>query len=200
MTHLLHRAANGVPPMAVGGKGIEIFDHDGRRYIDASGGAAVSCLGHGHPDVLAALHAQLDALAYAHTGFFTSEPAERLADTPDRGRAERPRPRLSRQRRLGGGRSGAENGAAIFRRDRRAAAPARHRAQAELSRQHAGRARRRRQRLAARAVPPAADRSPSHRSRATPIAIGWRAKARRPTRRARRRRSKTRSSNSAPSP
>ncbi len=80
MTHLLHRAANGVPPMAVGGKGIEIFDRDGRRYIDASGGAAVSCLGHGHADVLGALHAQLDALAYAHTGFFTSEPAERLAD------------------------------------------------------------------------------------------------------------------------
>ncbi len=80
MTHLLHRAANGVPPTAVGGKGIEIFDRDGRRYIDASGGAAVSCLGHGHPDVIAALHAQLDALAYAHTGFFTSEPAERLAD------------------------------------------------------------------------------------------------------------------------
>jgi adenosylmethionine-8-amino-7-oxononanoate aminotransferase len=80
MTHLLHRAANGVPPMAVGGKGIEMFDRDGRRYIDASGGAAVSCLGHGHADVLAALRAQLDALAYAHTGFFTSEPAERLAD------------------------------------------------------------------------------------------------------------------------
>ncbi|HYA72219.1 MAG TPA: aminotransferase class III-fold pyridoxal phosphate-dependent enzyme, partial [Roseiarcus sp.] len=80
MTHLLHRAANGVPPTAVGGKGIEMFDRDGRRYIDASGGAAVSCLGHGHADVLAALHAQLDALAYAHTGFFTSEPAERLAD------------------------------------------------------------------------------------------------------------------------
>jgi len=80
MTHLLHRVANGVPPMAVGGRGIEIFDRDGRRYIDASGGAAVSCLGHGHQDVLAALHAQLDALAYAHTGFFTSEPAERLAD------------------------------------------------------------------------------------------------------------------------
>ena len=80
MTRLLHRAANGVPPTAVGGKGIEIVDSDGRRYIDASGGAAVSCLGHGHPDVVAALHAQLDALAYAHTGFFTSEAAERLAD------------------------------------------------------------------------------------------------------------------------
>jgi adenosylmethionine-8-amino-7-oxononanoate aminotransferase len=80
MTHILHRAANAVMPVAVGGKGIELFDQNGKSYIDASGGAAVSCLGHGHPDVLAALHKQLDALAYAHTGFFTTEIAERLAD------------------------------------------------------------------------------------------------------------------------
>jgi adenosylmethionine-8-amino-7-oxononanoate aminotransferase len=69
-----------VMPVAVGGKGIELFDRNGKRYIDASGGAAVSCLGHGHPDILAALHKQLDALAYAHTGFFTTEVAEKLAD------------------------------------------------------------------------------------------------------------------------
>jgi adenosylmethionine-8-amino-7-oxononanoate aminotransferase len=67
-------------PLAVGGKGIELFDQNGKSYIDASGGAAVSCLGHGHPDILAALHKQLDALAYAHTGFFTTDIAERLAD------------------------------------------------------------------------------------------------------------------------
>jgi adenosylmethionine-8-amino-7-oxononanoate aminotransferase len=72
--------ANAVMPVAVGGKGVELFDRTGKRYIDASGGAAVSCLGHGHPDVLAALHRQLDALAYAHTSFFTTEIAERLAD------------------------------------------------------------------------------------------------------------------------
>ena len=80
MTRLLHRAANAIMPVAVGGKGIELIDSNGKRYIDASGGAAVSCLGHGHPDVIAALHRQLDTLAYAHTGFFTSEAAERLAD------------------------------------------------------------------------------------------------------------------------
>ena len=80
MTHILHRAANAVMPVAVGGKGIELFDRDGKTYIDASGGAAVSCLGHGHPDVLAALHRQLDQLAYAHTGFFTTDVAEQLAD------------------------------------------------------------------------------------------------------------------------
>ena len=48
--------------------------------VDASGGAAVSCLGHGHPAVTEALHKQLDKLAYAHTGFFTTEVAEQLAD------------------------------------------------------------------------------------------------------------------------
>jgi adenosylmethionine-8-amino-7-oxononanoate aminotransferase len=80
MTHILHRAANAVMPVAAGGKGIELFDSAGKTYIDASGGAAVSCLGHGHPDVLAALHKQLDTLAYAHTGFFTTDVAEQLAD------------------------------------------------------------------------------------------------------------------------
>jgi adenosylmethionine-8-amino-7-oxononanoate aminotransferase len=80
MTHILHRSASAVMPVAVGGKGIELFDRDGKSYLDASGGAAVSCLGHGHPDVLAALHSQLDTIAYAHTGFFTTEIAERLAD------------------------------------------------------------------------------------------------------------------------
>ncbi len=80
MTHLLHRAINSTLPVAVGGRGVELFDADGKAYLDASGGAAVSCLGHGHPDVLAAMHAQLDRLAYAHTGFFTSQTAEELAD------------------------------------------------------------------------------------------------------------------------
>ncbi len=80
MTHILHRAANAVMPVAVSGSGVEIIDAEGNRYLDASAGAAVSCLGHGHPDVLAALHRQLDALAYAHTAFFTTEVAERLAD------------------------------------------------------------------------------------------------------------------------
>jgi adenosylmethionine-8-amino-7-oxononanoate aminotransferase len=81
MSHLIHRSLRGVPPVAVAEQGIEIVDADGRRYIDASGGAAVSCLGHGHPDVLAAMHAQIDKVAYAHTSFFTTEVAETLADT-----------------------------------------------------------------------------------------------------------------------
>jgi adenosylmethionine-8-amino-7-oxononanoate aminotransferase len=81
MTHILHRTIGGNLPVAASGRGIEIVDTTGMRYLDASGGAAVSCLGHGHPEVTAALHAQLDKLAYAHTSFFTTEVAEQLADT-----------------------------------------------------------------------------------------------------------------------
>jgi adenosylmethionine-8-amino-7-oxononanoate aminotransferase len=80
MTRILHRNIQTPYPTAVGGQGIELIDAQGRHYIDASGGAAVSCLGHSHPDVLAALHAQLDKIAYAHTSFFTTEAAEALAD------------------------------------------------------------------------------------------------------------------------
>ncbi len=79
-THVIHRHLHRLPPRAVGGQGIYLRDAAGRDYIDASGGAAVSCLGHGHPDVLAAMHAQIDRLAYAHTSFFTTEVAEELAD------------------------------------------------------------------------------------------------------------------------
>ncbi len=67
-------------PTAVAGDGCYIVDADGRRYLDGSGGAAVSCLGHSDAEVRAAIHAQLDRIAFAHTGFFTSEPAEDLAD------------------------------------------------------------------------------------------------------------------------
>ena len=81
MTHVMHRQLNKAIPSAVGGDGVYIVDAEGRRYLDASGGAAVSCLGHGHPDVIAAMRAQLDRLAYAHTSFFTTPVAEELADT-----------------------------------------------------------------------------------------------------------------------
>jgi len=80
MTSVFHRSLLSTPPTAVTSRGLHVIDASGKAYLDASGGAAVSCLGHGHPDVLAAMHAQIDRLAYAHTSFFTSEPAEALAD------------------------------------------------------------------------------------------------------------------------
>jgi hypothetical protein len=80
MTHILHRQIAHEYPVAVSGRGILIRDASGKDYIDACGGAAVSCLGHSHPDVLAAMRAQLDKLEYAHTSFFTTRVAEELAD------------------------------------------------------------------------------------------------------------------------
>src|SRR6266851_1766023 len=80
MTHVLHRSIAHRYPTAVSANGIFVRDETGQDYIDASGGAAVSCLGHSHPDVIAAMRAQLDKLEYAHTSFFTSQAAEELAD------------------------------------------------------------------------------------------------------------------------
>src|SRR5258708_15575196 len=80
MTHVLHRSIAHRYPTATSGEGIFIRDETGNDYIDASGGAAVSCLGHSHPEIISAMRAQLDKLEYAHTSFFTSQPAEELAD------------------------------------------------------------------------------------------------------------------------
>jgi len=80
-SHILHRQLRGNYPIAVSAQGCWLTDSAGKKYLDASGGAAVSCVGHGHPDVLAAMHAQIDRIAYAHTSFFSTEVAEQLADT-----------------------------------------------------------------------------------------------------------------------
>ncbi len=79
-SHIFHRHAKAHPPIAVAGDGCYLIDAAGKRYLDGSGGAAVSCLGHSDIAVREAIKAQIDQLAYAHTGFFSSEPAERLAD------------------------------------------------------------------------------------------------------------------------
>jgi adenosylmethionine-8-amino-7-oxononanoate aminotransferase len=79
-SHIFGRTAGAPLPRAVRGDGPYIIDAAGKRYLDGSGGAAVSCLGHSDGAVRAAMHAQLDRLAFAHTGFFSSDPAEELAD------------------------------------------------------------------------------------------------------------------------
>ncbi|WP_417843275.1 aspartate aminotransferase family protein [Thalassospira sp.] len=79
-SHVLHRNSLVQPPRAVSGDGIYIIDENGKRYLDASGGAAVSCLGHSDPDVRTAIIDQVGKLAYAHSGFFSSDPMEELAD------------------------------------------------------------------------------------------------------------------------
>ena len=79
MSHVFPRSMRTDPPVAVAGDGCYIIDSTGKRYLDGSGGAAVSCLGHDHPAVIDAVRSQIGKLAFAHTGFFTSEPAEALA-------------------------------------------------------------------------------------------------------------------------
>ena len=80
MTHNFPRHSKITPHVAIGGTGCYITDSTGKKYFDGSGGAAVSCLGHGDPDIAAAMKDQIDKLSFAHTSFFTSPPAEALAD------------------------------------------------------------------------------------------------------------------------
>lgn len=80
MDHVFHRNARAAYPTAVKGDGVFIEDGSGKRYIDASGGAAVSCLGHSNARVIEAIKAQLDAIPFAHTSFFTNDAMEALAD------------------------------------------------------------------------------------------------------------------------
>jgi len=79
-SRVIHRSLRETPPIAIGGEGVWLIAEDGRRVLDASGGAAVSCLGHQHPRVLDAIARQASKLAFAHTAFFSSEPAEELAE------------------------------------------------------------------------------------------------------------------------
>jgi adenosylmethionine-8-amino-7-oxononanoate aminotransferase len=79
MSRVLHRYG-AIPPTAVRGEGIYLHTKDGRCVIDASGGAAVACLGHGNRRVAEVIGRQAAAMAYAHTGAFSNEPAEELAD------------------------------------------------------------------------------------------------------------------------
>lgn len=81
MSKVLHRSLLDCPPRAVRGEGSYVFDANGKRYLDGCGGAAVSCLGHSHPKVIAAIKNQADQLPYAHTSFFTTAALEELAET-----------------------------------------------------------------------------------------------------------------------
>ncbi len=80
MGHIFPRHTKVSPPVVARGDGVYLYDESGKQYFDGSGGAAVSCLGHGDRKVTDAIKAQLDRVAFAHTSFFTSRPAEELAD------------------------------------------------------------------------------------------------------------------------
>lgn len=79
MSKVFYRNPHQEYPRGLRGEGVYLYDTDGKQYLDGSGGAAVSCVGHLHPYVIAAIKRQIEELAYAHTAFFTNEPQERLA-------------------------------------------------------------------------------------------------------------------------
>lgn len=80
MSHVFHRHCHAQLPTATGGRGPYIIDQHGNQYLDGCCGAAVTSLGYGHPRVIEAVQRQVQDMTFAHTGFFTSEPAEQLAD------------------------------------------------------------------------------------------------------------------------
>ena len=80
-SHVFPRHTQAKPPIAAKGEGCYLIDQSGKRYLDGSGGAAVSCLGHNDAEVCAAIEKQIHDVAFAHTGFFTTEAAEQLAST-----------------------------------------------------------------------------------------------------------------------
>ena len=78
-SRVLHRSG-AIPPVAVRGEGVYLHTADGRAIIDASGGAAVAALGHGNRRVAEAIGQQAATMAYSHTGTFSNQPAEELAE------------------------------------------------------------------------------------------------------------------------
>lgn len=76
---VLHRDTRFIPKKAIGGKGSYLFLEDGTKFLDSTGGAAVSCLGHGHEGVKQMIKDQIDQLSYCHSAFFATQPGEDLA-------------------------------------------------------------------------------------------------------------------------
>lgn len=75
---LFHRSLEKTYPTATSGSGVHLITSSGQKILDGSSGAAVSCLGHGNQEVIDSICAQARSLAFAHSSFFTSDPAEEL--------------------------------------------------------------------------------------------------------------------------
>jgi len=79
-TAVMHRTMTQALPEAVAGEGVYVLDRQGRKYLDACGGAAVACLGYSNERVQRAIREQTRQLSYVHSSFFTTEAMEELAD------------------------------------------------------------------------------------------------------------------------
>lgn len=88
--HIFYRNLRKTYPLVDRGEGIYVWDKQGKRYIDGSGGACVVSIGHGVAEIRRAMLAQADRLAFAHGSHFSSEAAidcaeriTRLCSSPD---------------------------------------------------------------------------------------------------------------------
>lgn len=78
--HVFYRNPNKFYPVVERGEGVYIYDTDGKRYLDGSGGAAVVLIGHGVKEVRDAMLAQAEKISFTHGTQFTSEAAIKLAE------------------------------------------------------------------------------------------------------------------------
>lgn len=80
MSHIFYRRPAFPHPRAVRGEGVYLWDADGRRYIDASGGAVVANVGHGVSEIAQAMAEQAARAAYLHATLFTTDALETYGD------------------------------------------------------------------------------------------------------------------------
>ena len=81
MSYWISQSADGSPlPKATRAEGVYVYGDDGRRYIDSTGGPGLFSLGHGHPEVTAAIKDQFDRLAYGFSMTFTTDVVEALSE------------------------------------------------------------------------------------------------------------------------
>lgn len=75
---VMHRSLLETPVRVVGSEGLYLHLEDGRKFIDATGGAAVACLGHNNPTIKKAMIEQMDKVSYTGTIFYSTSAAEEL--------------------------------------------------------------------------------------------------------------------------
>ncbi|MGO4888417.1 aspartate aminotransferase family protein [Anaerobacillus sp. MEB173] len=78
--HLIKPVLDQDYPTVLRGKGIYLYDTNGKKYIDASSGAVTASIGHGVPEIINAMNEQANKVSFVYRSQFTSDPAERLAE------------------------------------------------------------------------------------------------------------------------
>lgn len=66
-------------PVVSHGKGVYLYDTNGKAYLDASSGAVTASIGHGVEEIMDAMTEQAKKVSFVYRSQFTSEPAEQLA-------------------------------------------------------------------------------------------------------------------------